>query len=297
MALNPSHPIYIPSKSRARIASTPRHLDRIGVPYRLVVEEQQVPEYREHFPAEKILVLDPAYQEAYDAFGDFQGQSLGSGPARNFIWDHAVAEGAAWHWVMDDNIRYFLRMHRNERIIVGDGTILYAMEDFVSRYTNIALAGPQYMMFAPSRSACPPFILNTRIFSCLLIRNDLPFRWRGRYNEDADLSLRVLKAGWVTVLFYAFLQHKHGTQDLPGGNTEAFYAKEGTLAKSQMLVRMHPDVARLTWRFNRWHHLVDYRVFRGNRLIRRPDYEPPPENPYRLQKVPRYGGERWDREG
>ena len=96
----------------------------------------------------------------------------------------------------------------------------------------------------------------------LLIRNDIPFRWRGRYNEDTDLSLRVLKDGWCTVQFNAFLGEKTTTQRIGGGNTEEFYAKEGTLNKSQMLVDMHPDVTKLVWKFNRWHHCVDYSGFK-----------------------------------
>lgn len=174
MPTGPSYPIYIPSKSRAKIATTPRVLDRIGVPYRLVVEAEQRADYAEYFPADRLLVLDPHYQDTYDAFGDFEGKSLGSGPARNFIWDHAIADGAAWHWVIDDNITLFARLHRNERIPVGDGMIFAAMEDFASRYTNVAMAGPHYWMFAPSREKLPPFYLNTRIFSCNLIRNDIP---------------------------------------------------------------------------------------------------------------------------
>jgi hypothetical protein len=286
MALGPTHPVYVPSKSRAAIATTPRVLDRLGVPYRLVIERQQYRAYREHFGDAKLLVLDPTYQLAYDSFDDLgTSKPLGPGPARNFIWDHAIAEGAGWHWVMDDNIKYFARLHRNERIPVADGTIFAAMEDFAGRYENVAMAGPHYRFFAPQRTKLPPFQLNTRVYSCNLIRNDVGFRWRGRYNEDTDLSLRMLKAGWVTVQFYAFLQEKSTTQTVKGGNTEAFYDGEGTLPKSQMLVRMHPDVARLTWRYGRWHHHVDYSPFKGNRLIQRPDWKPPAVNPYQLTKI------------
>jgi hypothetical protein len=103
----------------------------------------------------------------------------------------------------------------------------------------------------------------------LLIRNDIPYRWRGRYNEDTDLSLRVLKDGFCTVQFNAFIQEKAQTQTLKGGNTEEFYAKEGTLPKSKMLEDMHPDVAKVVWKFNRWHHHVDYRAFKKNRLIKK----------------------------
>ena len=34
-----------------------------------------------------------------------------------------------------------------------------------------------------------------------------------------------------------------------------------------MLADMHPDVARVSWLFNRWHHKVDYRPFAINKLI------------------------------
>jgi hypothetical protein len=93
-----------------------------------------------------------------------------------------------------------------------------------------------------------------------------PYRWRGRYNEDTDLSLRVLKAGYCTIQFNAFLCGKVTTQRMKGGNTKEFYAQEGTLNKSKMLEDMHPDVAKVVWRFNRWHHHVDYSPFKRNRL-------------------------------
>lgn len=285
--MNPRFPIYIPSKSRAAIAKTPRFLDSIGVPYRLVVEREQVDEYAAAFGEEKILELDPAFQRDYetcDELGD--AKSKGPGPARNFAWAHAIAEGHAWHWVADDTITLFARLTANERIPVGDGTIFAAMEDFAGRYENVGMAGPQYWMFAPSRKPMPPYVTNTRIYSCNLIRNDLPFRWRGRYNEDTDLSLTMLKAGWCTIQFNAFLQYKLTTQTLPGGNTEAFYDDEGTLPKSQMLARMHPEHARVMRRFGRWHHFVDYLPFKSMGLVRRADYEEPAENPYRLVKVP-----------
>jgi len=40
---------------------------------------------------------------------------------------------------------------------------------------------------------------------------------------------------------------------------------------AQALVDMHPDVVKMTWKFNRWHHQVDYRPFKANKLLRKPD--------------------------
>jgi len=118
-----------------------------------------------------------------------------------------------------------------------------------------------YSKFCKEGDKTPAFVMNTRIYSFLLIRNDIPYKWRGRYNEDTDLSLRVLKDGWCTVQFNAFLAGKCTTQIVKGGNTEEFYSKEGTLPKSKMLEDMHPDVAKVVWKFNRWHHQVDYTGF------------------------------------
>jgi len=177
---------------------------------------------------------------------------------------------------MDDNIREFWRMNRQIRIRVADGTIFKVMEDFVDRYENIALAGPNYKMFAISNldnKGKPSFIVNTRIYSCILISNDIPYRWRGRYNEDTDLSIRVLKDGYCTILFNIFLCGKQTTMTMRGGNTESLYKlngqKDGRLLMAQSLQRQHPDVVKITRKWGRWQHQVDYRPFKANKLIKK----------------------------
>lgn len=276
MRLSRDVPIYIVSKGRHESRLTARTLEAMRVPFYVVVEEQELSAYASVIDRAKLLVLDRRYQRDYDPFDALgETKSKGPGPARNFAWDHAIAGGAARHWVMDDNIQYFFRLNKNLKVPVSDGAVFRAMEAFVDRYANVAMAGPNYFMFASRKSAMPPFVLNTRIYSCNLITNAVPFRWRGRYNEDTDLSLRMLKAGWCTVQFNAFLQGKVRTQTLGGGNTAEFYAKEGTLAKSRMLADMHPDVARVAWRFGRWHHFVDYKPFKKTLLIRRDGVEAP----------------------
>ncbi len=268
--MNPSHPIYVVSKGRWESRLTSKALDRMRTPYRIIVEEPEFDLYAAEVGADKLLILPPRYIEEYDAFDDLgTTKSKGPGPARNFAWDHAISEGAAWHWVMDDNFEHFYRMNRNTRIVCETGSVFRAAEDFVERYENVAVAGFNYQGFAKAVDALPPYVLNTRIYSCLLIRNDIQYRWRGRYNEDTDLSLRVLKDKWVTVQFNAFLCGKVATQRMTGGNTREFYEIEGTLNKSRMLAAMHPDVAEVVWKFRRWHHHVDYRPFRTNVLRRK----------------------------
>lgn len=268
--MDPRFPIYIVSKGRASTRLTAKALLAMRVRFRIVVEEQERDEYAAVLDPGCILVLDPEYQRRYETCDDLgESMSKGSGAARNFAWDHSVKGGAEWHWVMDDNIQDFRRLHENHRILFGDGVCFHAMESFALRYQNVSMVGPQYHNFGHRRSHHHPFRLNTRIYSCNLIRNDTPYRWRGRFNEDTDLSLRMLKDGWCTVLFAAVLQQKRATKRLPGGNTTDLYGN-GTVAKSQMIADLHPDVARVVYRWGRAHHHVDYRRFKANTLIRKP---------------------------
>jgi len=265
--MNPEFPIYIVSKGRWRHRLTANALDGMGVPYRIVVEEQEVEKYAQHIDRPRILTLPHQYLDDYDTCDDLgRMKSVGPGAARNFAWDHSSAERWPWHWVMDDNLDAFHRLNNNKKRESDTGAIFKAAEDFVQRYENVAIAGFNYYSFVKEADAVPPFTLNTRIYSCLLIRNDIPYRWRARYNEDTDLSLRVLKDGWCTVQFNAFLCGKVTTQRIPGGNTAEFYEIEGTRPKSEMIEQLHPDVAKVVWRFNRWHHHVDYRPFKRNKL-------------------------------
>lgn len=262
-------PIFIVSKGRWKRPYTARYLMRMGVQFRMIVEEQEADDYATVVGHERLLILDPEYKRVYDPCDDLgDTRTKGSGPARNFAWDTAEGEGAPWHWTVDDNIAGFYRYHRNTLIQFADGTPFRVMEDFVDRYENIAMAGPNYYMFIESRTKYPPFYRNTRIYSCNLIRTDTPYRWRARYNEDTDLSIRMLKDGWCTVLFNAFLQNKLTTQTVPGGNQELYSI--GTLPKSEMIEHLHPDVARVTWRYGRWHHVVDYNAFNKNTLRVKP---------------------------
>lgn len=263
--MTPRYPMYIVSKGRWETRYTSIALERLGLPYWIIVEDQEYDNYADVIHPDKILMLPQQYLDDYDTCDDLgDSKSKGPGAARNFAWQHAIDEGAKRHWVMDDNINSFQRLNRNLMCKITNGAMFNACEDFVDRYTNVYLAGPAYDFFALAKTLMPPFVKNTRIYSVLLIQNDMPYRWRGRYNEDTDLSLRILKDGHCTVQFNAFLQEKQTTQLIKGGNTEEFYAKEGTLPKSQMLADLHPDVAKVVWKFSRWHHHVNYLPFKKN---------------------------------
>lgn len=279
--MNPKYPVYIVSKGRWDSRLTSKALEKMSVPYHIVIEPQEYPQYSAVINPERILVLP------------FSDLGQGSIPARNWIWEHSIAQGAARHWILDDNINGFVRLDKSRKIPVSDGAIFTASEDWADRFENMALAGFHYRFFVQSGAIVnstykTPFLLNSRVYSCILIQNNIPYRWRGRYNEDTDLSLRALKDGWCTVLFLAFLANKMATMTVNGGNTDELYQGDGRLKMAQSLQEQHPDVTKIAWKWGRWQHQVDYRGFKNNKpILRKGVVIPDSPNNYGMKLVKR----------
>jgi hypothetical protein len=246
------YPIYILSKGRAQYGPhTAKTLTNMGVDFYILIEPQEKEEYsKSPFIKQNQIVVLP-----------FSNHGMGSGPARNYAIEHSKSNGFARHWLLDDNLQDMWRFHNNKRYRIEKGSgIFRAAEDFVDRFENVALSGFQYKFFCPDTMAYPPYVLNTRIMSCFLIDNSCPVQWRGKYNEDVDLSIRVLKEGLCTLLFHSFLCGKLRTGTVKGGNTSEIYnnyEEDASLKKSQMLKEMHPECIDLMERYGRTHHFVN----------------------------------------
>lgn len=271
----PRYPVYVVSKGRAHNTLTAKFLVRDRTPFRLVVEPQEADAYAAAFGEERLLVLP------------FSNLGLGSIPARNFVWEHALQCGADRHWILDDNIRHIHRRYKAQRLPCNAGIALACTEDFIDRYENIGIAGLNYSMFIPDGKPIKPFALNVHVYSCLLIRNDLPYRWRGRYNEDTDLCLQVLSGGWCTVLMNAFTIQKLQTMRMKGGNMEELYRGDGRLKMARSLERQWPGVVETKRRFQRPQHVIkdSWKCF-DTPLKRKPDIAIPEGiNEYGMQIV------------
>ena len=138
-------------------------------------------------------------------------------------------------------------------------------EQYVDKFTNIKMAGMRYRFH--HNYVKSPYIMNTRIYSCILIDNSISHQWRGKYNEDTDLSLRVLKDGDCTMLFTWCYCNKAATLTVKGGNTDGIYKETDNRREfAESLAEQHPDVASVSHKFGRWHHHVNYAPFKRNKL-------------------------------
>jgi len=258
-SINNNYPIFIPTKGRYEKPLTINAFKKIGINFKIVIEEQEYNQYSKLVDKKDIIVLPYKYK--------------GLMVTRNWIWDYALKNGYERYWTFDDNIYRIFRLNNNLKVPIASSNFLKSIEDFTNRYKNIAISGMNYFMFASRKSKNNPFTLNTRIYSNMLIKTDIPFRNRLFFNDDTDLCLQVLKAGYCTILFNAFLIEKAVTMTIKGGMTDYYKKTNNRLEFVRELQKAHPDIVKLTKKWGRWHHHVDYRSFKKNRLIRRTDID------------------------
>ncbi|NJN50270.1 MAG: hypothetical protein HC798_03750 [Polaribacter sp.] len=132
--MKPRYPVYIISKGRYDKCLTANFMVKDGVDFKLVVEPQEADEYKKLY-GDRVLVLP------------FSNLGQGSIPARNWVWEHSIKQGAERHWIFDDNIRSIKTVFKGKRIICDSNKGIAICEDFIDRYSNVGIGGMNYSMF------------------------------------------------------------------------------------------------------------------------------------------------------
>jgi hypothetical protein len=260
--VQPKYPIYVISKGRWKNTYTIDTLEEMGVNFYICVEPSEYELYvaNPKIDSKKILVMPE----------DFSKQGNGAVPVRNWVWEHSVQLGYPKHWQLDDNIAGFFRYNHNLQKRVKNGVFFRIMEDYSDKFENLGLVGCQYQSFLPQiLTKSPPIIINTRIYSTILINTELldqrlEQRWRGRYNDDTDLTLRVLSTGDLcTANFQSLASGKITSGRSKGGMREIYdnHQHSGYKKKFDALKETWGKIVTLTYKKHadgRPHHCIEY---------------------------------------
>ena len=283
------YPIYVITKGRWEKTLTIDSLEEMGVDFKICVEPSEYENYISNpsIDKDKIIILPENFSE----------RKCGGIPVRNFVWEHSKQMGYTKHWILDDNILGFYRWNNNVQKKIKSGVFFRVMEDFSDRYENLGLVSCQYTSFVPTIDVSrEQFILNTRTYSCILINTELldqrlDERWRGTYNEDTDLSLRVLSTGDLcTVNFNSLLSGKQTTGSMVGGNTSTIY-EGGTVSgyqkKFDELKNNWPEIVKFTTgrhKDGRPHHHISYtKLFKQKLVLKEGVQLEPKVNDYNMR--------------
>jgi hypothetical protein len=253
MASKHEYPIYIISKGRAYNPMTANAFKKSNINFYIAVEPQEADEYKLSVGEQYVIILP------------FSNLGLGSYPARNFCWEHAKSLGHKYHWIFDDNIRSFRKWINGKRVVIDNinDALVYVEQN--ANKTNVDISGFEYSTFCV-KPPKQPFKKNVHIYSSLLIKNSIPYRWRLKYNEDVDLCLQVLHNGGSTLsCVYYLIDKTSTTAKMKGGNQSELYKgndPKKKLLKAKMLEAVWPQYAKTVIRFGRFHHFVDWNIFK-----------------------------------
>jgi hypothetical protein len=253
MASKHEYPIYIISKGRAYNPLTAKIFEQANLDYYIAVEPQEEQEYINALSKKRVLVLP------------FSNLGLGSYPARNFCWEHAKGLGYKYHWLFDDNITNFAKWVNGKRVKITsiNDALLYVEQN--ANKTNVDISGfeePNFVVRVPKK----PFKYNCHVYSAMLIKNNIPYRWRLKYNEDIDLCLQVLHNGGNTSSCVYYMADKVSTANkMKGGNQDELYKGNNpkkNLLKAKMIELVWPQYSKTVIRFGRHHHLINWNIFK-----------------------------------
>ena len=232
-----TYPIYVISKGRWEKKLTIDWLIKCKIAFKVIVEPDELDKYSKHIDVKNILVLPE----------ESANQGQGSIPARNYAMVHSTQGLHKRCWILDDNINGYMWSNLSQRIPVESHNVFTFIEEYTDKFTNVLIAGHEYS------SCCTydmkePVQKNHRVFSSMLVSNNIPELlgegWRGKYNEDVDICIRTLKAGYTTLLFNNITSNKNATGIDKGGNTDGIYKEDNNgsgVLKTQSLIDQHPD--------------------------------------------------------
>jgi hypothetical protein len=229
------YPIYIPTKGRPDKCHTAQNFQKYQIPFKLVVEPQDLESYREHYSDFCLVALDRNDQ--------------GIAYARNFIKKLSQSNKDAYHWQIDDNIRHIKEQIDGKYVSINPSVGFDKIQTHVEHFTNIGAAGMAHLAFAFSHE--DDIEINKQVYSSVLFKNDNDLEWRSGCIEDTDYSVQLLMEGYCTLLFTRIGIDKVNSLSMSGGNTDSEYASEGRLIRAKGLQSNWPGMFNIVHRFGK----------------------------------------------
>lgn len=217
--------IYIPSKGRATLNKTTTTLD--GLNFMLVVEPQDYDAYRKVYPEDQLLQLDRNDQ--------------GIAYVRNYIKKYSRSVGEEKHWQMDDDINSFKIRKRGttKNIIVDPMLCISIVEHCMDMFTNIAISGISSSTYAFSKTRAVQ--KNKLAYQVVLLDNAVNIEYAPVLAaEDWDYTLKVLEAGYCTLVFHHIMNDSSSTMKNSGGCTDIAYVGDKRKLSYENFIKLWP---------------------------------------------------------
>lgn len=283
--------IYIPSYQRASISLTAKTLDSFGIiNYYICIDPSQYEEYRKYHDRRHLIIRDPSFksENKVDLISSVKCPDYlhgGSGVFNSMLYISKNV-GEDMYFTMDDdfgcfgirsyrgkgraprNVPYnkddYFRASRLTPEVFDLKKFFGELGDFYKKVRNRGMLA--FEKYGLSYTAPIGFRLGTRSYSCYLTDSHTQLDHKGQHNNDTIVSIANSQAGLLNMIFHGIQYSSADTQSSQGGVTEV-YRRFGTLDKSKCLVQAHPDISKISFVFNRIHHVCDFTKYGEMRML------------------------------
>lgn len=283
--------IYIPSYGRAGTAYTVKMLEDFNVEnYYLAIDATQFETYTQHYDMKHIIIRDTSFRgvDKLDMLTSKKSPNTYHGTAGlyNSLLYFSRSLGETHYWTIDDDMiglamkaykgdsefkdgmaynkdDFYRCSHILERYGFSFTKFMKCLEDLMLKARNPGFLGLE--KFGLVFNLPVSWRMGTRLYSFYLTNNKNQINHYGQHNNDVITSLGMSKAGYVNMLFEG-IYYNSGPTQAGGGLTET-YKKFGTLDKGKVLVNAMPDCSKISYKYNRIHHTVNYNKYNQQRLV------------------------------
>lgn len=211
-----AYPVYVVSRGRWTTATTMKLLDAARISYTLVVPKKEVKFYEKYFPHADIAVV----------------KATGAGAARHEVIEQCRADGyESYVWILDDDISDIRETEQGKPVSMRQ--VFSDLEAWLEDYSNVAMIG----VSTDARNMRNIFAVNQYVHGLMLVNLNTKQSFYPQYKvyEDIEFQLRLLTAGWTTVVHNRYVID---FAKIGGGGASSMYLQN---VEAGLLAQEYPD--------------------------------------------------------
>jgi len=192
------------------------------------------------FKINHYLFIEPSEKEEYDKWinhdycelvvlpSDYHLIGMGSTSVRNYILEWGRKLGYERVWMLDDNIKKYIRLFQGVKNEIISNEIFTSIEKYVNRYDNVGLVSHNFNPFVNEGDCRSCIVKNNKCYSSMLIKTNEDIIFRYKHQEDNLISIEYINKGYCNLCFNHILYDKDTSGTNNGGNHSVIYkVKEG----------------------------------------------------------------------
>tara|TARA_R110000765_G_scaffold415126_1_gene516064 strand:+ start:982 stop:2328 length:1347 start_codon:yes stop_codon:yes gene_type:complete len=153
---------------------------------------------------------------------NFHLDKMGGSVVRNYIlkWGKDLSYDRVW--MLDDNIKNYMRFLSGVKNEIQSKEIFTSIENYIERYNNVGLVSHNFCPYIMEHDCRPCIVKNGKCYSSMLIKTDIGITFDGKYNEDVLISIDTICKGYCNLCFNHILYNKDTSGSNKGGNQSLY---------------------------------------------------------------------------